>query len=270
MERAILSNIQVSDYIHPMEKKVHIDEGSLIGKGIDALSDLNLAFVKRITLGCNVEATLNSFPRLIFILKDVCKILGYPYVPRVFITHAASQSFYAFGANKAQIILSDYIADQFTEDMFYFSFGNLISMIKAGHIRLATICSMMMATPQTELLKLPLQAMMRAADLTSDRGGLLAAQNFAAAAQCILWEAGIPISEMTGKNEQEMIQLSQEYVHASEWMSEEWLTGVAKGWKKLNMQIMPPAYRMRELLSWYKDGNYLELLKQTQEKRYIK
>ena len=260
MERIMLPNIRVSDYIHPMEKKMHIDEGSAVGKGIDVLSDLNLAFVKRITLGCNIEATKENFPRLIMILKDVCKTLGQPYVPRVFITHAASQSFYAFGANKATIVLSDYIADQFTEDMLYFSFGNLVSMIKAGHIRLATVCSMMMATPQTELLKFPLQAMMRAADLTSDRGGLLAAQNFGAAARCSLWEAGIPISDMM-KSEQEMIQLSEEYVRASEWMSEEWLVSVSKGWTKLNMQIMPPAYRMRELLSWYKDGNYRELLK---------
>lgn len=261
MKRVVLSNIRVSDYIHPMEKRMHIGENTIVGKGIDALSDINLAFVKRITLGCSIEVTSDNFPRLITVLEDVCRILGYSNIPRVYITHAASQSFYAFGANKAAILLSDYIADQFTEDMLYFSFGNLISMIKAGHIRLATVCSMMVSTPQTELFKLPLQAMMRAADLTSDRGGLLAAQNFGGAARCILWEAGIPISDMM-KNEQEMIRLAEEYVRASEWMSEEWLTGIAKGWTKLNMQIMPPAYRMRELLSWYKEGNYCDLLSQ--------
>lgn len=263
MERVTISNVRIKDYIHPMEERMHIDEDSIVGKGLDALSDLNIAFVKRITLGCNIEATLDNFPRLLSVLKDVCRIFGYSHIPRVYITHAASQSFYVFGATKATIVLSDYIADQFTEDMLYFSFGNLISMIKAGHIRLATVCSMMMSTPQTEVFKLPLQAMMRAADLTSDRGGLLATQNFGGAARCILWEAGIPISDMM-KDEQEMVSLAEEYVRASDWMSEDWLTGVAKNWAKLNMQIMPPAYRMRELLSWYKYGTYQKLLGRAQ------
>lgn len=261
MKKVILSNLRVSDYIHPMEKNIHIDEGTLISNGIDFLSDLNLAIVKRITLGCNVEATNENFPRLVHILEDVCKILGCSQVPRVYITHAASQSFYIIGSQKAQIVLSDYIADSFTDDMLYFSFGNLISMLLAGHIRLATICSMMVVTPQTDLLKLPLQALMRAADLTSDRGGLLASQDFGAAARCILWEAGLSISDMM-KNEEEMVKLAEEYVHASEWMSEEWLTGLSKNWSRLNMQIMPPAYRMKELLEWYKNGNYRNLLKQ--------
>ena len=133
-------------------------------------------------------------------------------------------------------------------------------MLKAGHIRLATVCAMMVSFPQIELLKLPIQALMRAADLTSDRGGLLACQDFCAAAMCILWEAGIPISDMDGKNEIEMISLAEQYIHASEWMSETWLTGVAKSWNKLNMQVMPPAYRIKELLDWYRNGSYREIM----------
>lgn len=261
MIRKTLRDLKVDEYIHPIEKKIRLEEGSVVAKGLDLIGDINLSLIKRITLGCDVEATEENFPRLIHILKDVCRILDYHNsFPRVYISHAASQSFYIAGGNKTQIVLSDYIADQFTNGMLYYSFGNLVSMAKAGHLRLANASAMMFMTPQAELFRLPIQALLRAADLTSDRGGLLACQRFGDAARCILWEAGIPISDMVDISESQMIHLAEKYVDACEWMSEEWLTSLAKTWIKLNMQIMPPPYRMRELLEWYKNGNYAEIL----------
>ena len=260
MNRKVLYDLKPDSYIHPMERKVRIESGSLLANGLDFAGNLNLEFIKRITLGCNLEATRQTCPRIIRILEDVCRILDCRNIPRVYISHAASQTFYIAGGKKTQIVMSDYILDQFTEGMLYHAFGNLISMLKAGHIRLATICSMMVAFPHSEVLMLPVQALMRAADLTSDRGGLLACQDFGASAMCMLWEAGIPISDMEEKSTSEMISLAEQYIHASEWMSETWLTGVAQAWNKLNMQTMPPAYRLKELLDWYRNGSYREIL----------
>lgn len=241
-----------------------MESGSLLARGIDYLGNLNLELVKRITLGCNLEATRQTCPRIISIVEDVCRILDCQNIPRVYISHAASQTCYIAGGEKIQIVLSDYILDHFTEGMLYHAFGNLISMFQAGHIRLATICSMMVSVPNTQLLILPIQALIRAADLTSDRGGLLACQDFGASAMCMLWEAGIPISDMKGKTESEMISLAKQYIYAAEWMSETWLTSVAQTWSKMNMQTMPPAYRLKELLDWYQNGNYREILARAQ------
>ena len=119
LNRKVLRGITPDLYIHPIERKVRIESGSMLANGLDFAGDLNLAFIKRITLGCNIEATLETCPRLILILKDVCRILDCPCVPSVYISHAASQSFYIAGGKKAQIVLSDYIMDQFTEGTLY-------------------------------------------------------------------------------------------------------------------------------------------------------
>jgi len=251
-KRIPLPGLKASDYIHPQEAKMKIgDSGSLVSKGLDILNDINVSLVKRITLGRHIEVTEKTAPELYNIVQDVCRILDYAEVPRVYVCHQAAQTLCCAGTDRMQITVADYIVEQFDEDMLYFAFGNLISMFKGGHVKLVTVCSMMMTTPKTLVFELPIKAYLRAADLSSDRGGLLACQNFSAAAKFILWNAGIPLSEMEGKSEKEMISLSEAYIAAVERISPDMFTMVATDWRKYNMDSMPPAYQMRELLDWY-------------------
>lgn len=248
-----LTGLYADAYTHPEEKKMHMDgDFHLVTKGMDLLNDINVSVVKQITLGRHIEVTEKTAPRVKKILDDVCDILDYPNVPRIYICHQAAQTLFCAGTDRVQITVSDYIIDHFDDDMLYFAFGNLISMFKAGHVRLVTICSLMINSPQTLIFELPLYAYLRAADLSSDRGGLLACQNFAAAARVILWNAGIPIEEMSNKTEAEMVELSEAFIEAVEQTSPEWLTMGAAAWKKLNMESMPEAYKLKTLLEWYR------------------
>lgn len=252
-EKLMLKGVSSEDYIHPLEQKMRLtSDMKLVSKGLDVLNDLSVSLIRRITLGKHIEVNRTTAPDLDALVRDVCDILDYPQVPRVYICHQAAQTLFCAGSEHVQITFSDYIWEQFDMDMLYFAFGNIISMLKAGHVRLATICSMMIPSTAAAVLEMPLRAYLRAADMSSDRGGLLACQNFSAAAKCILWDAGIPLSEM--KNDGDIIRLSRAYINAVDYLEPDWLTQLSSTWKKLNMDSMPHAYRLRELLEWYENG----------------
>lgn len=254
-----LTGLCSADYTHPEEKKMQSDaDFALVTRGLNVLNDINVSVLKQMTLGKHIEVTDETAPRVRRILNDVCNILDYPNVPRLYICHQAAQTLFCAGTDRMQITVSDYVIDHFDDDMLYFAFGNLISMFKAGHVKLVTICSLMVS-PGTLIFELPLNAYLRVADLSSDCGGLLACQSFAAAARVILWNAGIPIEEMATKSEEEMIELTEAFIEAVEQTSPEWLTMGAAAWKKLNMESMPEAYKLKTLLEWYR-SDYTQLI----------
>ena len=227
---------------------------AIVTNGLDMLNDLCVSLVQRLTLGRHIEITRETVPYLYHIVEDVCTILDYQPVPKVYVCHQPAQELFCAGTEHNQITFSDYLLEKFDEDMLYFAFGELIAMFKGGHTRLSTVCYLIPSAPETLPVKLPLLAYLRAADLSSDRGGLLACQSFAAAAKCILWDAGIPMSEMSGKNEAEIIRLTQDYIASVKAVSPDLLGEIGTSWKKWNMESMPHVYRLEKLLMWYQDG----------------
>lgn len=254
-ERIVLNGLKKDDFISPEESKMLLSgDMALVTKGLDMLNDLCVSLVQRLTLGRHIEITQATAPDLHHIIEDVCTILDYQPIPKVYVCHQPAQELFCAGTDYNQITFSDYLLEKFDEDMLYFAFGELIAMFKGGHTRLSTVCYLIPPIPEALPLRLPLLSYLRAADLSSDRGGLLACQSFSAAARCILWDAGIPMSEMTEKNEEEMVQLVQDYIAAVKAVSPELLGEIATSWKKWNMESMPHVYRLEELLKWYQDG----------------
>lgn len=251
-ERIVLRGLRSEEYMHPREEEMkHGGDSGLIAKALDMMSDLNAAVMKRMTLGRYVRVDEATAPRLYGLLKEVCRTLDFRDVPRLYITHHAAQNAFCLGAEHMMICMADYLFDHFDDDMMRFMLGNLVGMFKGGHTRLVNVCNLMLGGPATLAFELPLLAYLRAADLSSDRAGLLACQSFSGAARAILWDAGIPLEELASLDEAELIRLAQGYVEDTERCSPGWLNMTSAGWKKLNMEAMPPAFRMRELLAWY-------------------
>lgn len=246
-----LTGLSTEDYIHPAEQNMRLKKNAaLVSKGLEHFSDLSVSLVRRITLGKHIAITREIAPALMRLTEEVCATLDYAPVPEVFVCHQATQASFCAGAKKTQIILSDYILSKFDADMLRFLIGNLISMLKAGHANLVAVCAVIPPIPGAIALEIPLRAYLRAADMSSDRGGLLACQNFSAAARCILWEAGLPVSELPDSSN--TLSFVRAYIEAIEQLSPGWLTEISATWEKWNMESMPPVYRLRELLDWYK------------------
>ncbi len=247
-----LTGLSTEDYIHPAEQNMRLKKNmTLVSKGLDHFSDLSVSLVRRITLGKHIAITREIAPVLMRLTEEVCATLDYAPVPEVYVCHQATQAAFCAGAKKTQIILSDYILSKFDADMLRFLIGNLISMLKAGHANLVSVCAVLPPTPAAIALEMPLRAYLRAADMSSDRGGLLACQNFSAAARCILWETGLPFSELP--DAPGTLPFVRAYIEAIERFSPGWLTELSAAWEKWNMESTPPAYRLRELLNWYKN-----------------
>ncbi len=257
--KIILSGLKAEDYLHPKDYAfVHGDaeDSSLVSKGLSLLSNASIVFLRRITEGRYVEITEKANPYLIGVLKNTCAILDVPYMPRLFVRHerCTSTTVGGEGANAAQILMPDYILQEYDEDMLYYVLGNAVAMLKAGHVKLSTVCSVMVDTPVTKPFQLALEACMRAADLSSDRGGLLACQSYSAAARCVMSEAGMPPREMRGMNDEEIEAAAEAFMIGADDVCPNWMTTLAGMWKKLNWSTTPPVERLRELKAWYDNG----------------
>ena len=184
-EKIVFTGLRSDDYIHPKDHafvRGTEESSSLVSKGLALLSASSVALMRRIVEGRYVEVTEPADPWLNGILKNTCRILDVSYAPRLFVTHerSTSASVGGDGPDSAQILMPDYILREYDEDMLYYVLGNAVAMLKGGHVLLATVCQVMVDTPLTRPFQMALEACLRAADLSSDRGGLLACQSYPA------------------------------------------------------------------------------------------
>ena len=255
MEKKRLSGLQELEYIHEDELAMrHENSLDILHAGLDKINDMSVALMKQMILGRYVAVTEKSAPGLVDMVKDVCAILDYHYIPKIYICHQAAQTIFCAGTDYRIIVISDYIIENLDADMLYFMIGNTISMFKSGHVRMVTAYAIMPGTLLTMPVELGIKKYLRVADMTSDRGGLLACQNISAALKCMLWEAGIPLREIRTLDENETVQLVNAYLDSVENISLDYVTGLAAKVKEYNMDTMPHPYRIKQLLEWYKTG----------------
>lgn len=253
MTTIILKGLKATDYVHPQETAFrHSDQQTIADKGLDALNDMSVTMLKKITLGKNAEVTRATSPRLMTLLDEVCRTLDFPQRPHLYIGRRLSQEISVGGTDHMQILMPDTMLTMADEGMLRYALGNAVAMFKAGHVKLATICSVMGDGPATLAFRLPLQAWMRACDLSSDRGGLLACQDIGAAIRFLLWEAGLPVKEMAALDETGLLRLADDYIDSMQLISQDWLTSLAAGWKRINWADTPAVIRLQELLAWYR------------------
>lgn len=192
-KRMALNNLRVSDFIHPKEQELQsgVIHSPEVKKLIEMVSDVNLKINKTKIQGTYIQLYPHTAPKAFSVLEDVCRILGHGEVPELYMCKMMSIIIQPCTAERDYIIISDYVLEQYDTDMLYFAFGNAVTMILAGHVKMTTAaaymgCNIWTALPQSEFKKY-----LHAADATSDRGGLLACQSLAAAARCHFLELGI-------------------------------------------------------------------------------
>lgn len=262
MNRITLSGLTVEDYMHP-DEKFFADKNPgklpLLRKGINLLNDLSVQFVRQITEGKWVELSQQTAPEVFDVAQEACRILNWSKVPRIFVRRERDLKITVGGTDYSQMLIPDYILTEFDRQMQLFALGNALSMFKGGHVQLATISSVLCGGMLTAPLRMTLMAYLRAADLSSDRGGLLCCQNFSAAARCILVETGMPMSELRFLDDDETLQFVENYLSEAEVTDSDMLTENAKLYKRLVGDVSPAPIRLRELLTWYR-GDYEKIL----------
>lgn len=260
-EKIYFCGLRTEEFIHPKEAEA---KKTLLGsrgyqKMVAALSkaaDL-YNFIKK-----EGEFTLLSrqtAPGLFRILEDTCRILDIGQVPDLYMIHSYSQLLLPCGTGEScYLVISDYISKAADEEMLYYLFGNAMTMIKAGHVEITTLTSYMTDNIWLAAPQLAVKSYLHKADVTSDRGGLLACQSFRAAARCHFLELGLPAGE-TAKlfhSDEEAALYVERYLREVRRVNEKdpLLTKVSEKWMDINQIEGAPNRMLYELYQWYKEG----------------
>lgn len=145
-----LAGLSVSSYAHPREKELGLsqDNSALVADALDRFSDFSLSVCKQIIMGKYVEVKQADMPELHSILRDVCRILDYDGERiRLYITRDYQPSTMQVGGEERYVLLPDLVVERADRDVLHYLLGNAVGMFKGGHIRLATINSVLMYLP---------------------------------------------------------------------------------------------------------------------------
>ena len=268
MKRLILHGLRVEEFIHPNELKNK--EKALNNPTVQKLLDSAASFCKRLiepfTQGTFVQinAVKLSDSDLDFmgIVRDVCKILDLNSVPEVYVCHLMDTNIIPMGTdNKSYLVVPDYVLNSFDAEMLYYNVGNALTMIKADHVALTTLAAYMPGGSLfVDVPKMLFMAYLHSADATSDRGGLLASQSFAATVRCHFFELGIPPAESKKlfSSDKEAAVFVENYLRNHQEILKEYdpiITKVARQFQRMSYIEASANKMLKELFDWYKDSN---------------
>ena len=261
MKRILLKGLQVNEFIHPkeLENKERALNSSAVQKLLESAAKFCKAWIDPFTHGTFVQLNDTCASDLMEIVGDVCKILDVEPIPEVYVSHLMSVNVTPMGTdNKSYLVVPDYVLNTFDEEMLYYNLGNAITMIKADHVSLTTLAAYMPGGGFIEVPKIPFMKYLQAADSTSDRGGLLASQSFAATVRCHLFDMGIPPceSQKLFSNDEEAEIFVEKYLSKHEEIIKKYGSLVTRGarqFQRVSYIEASPNEMLRELFEWYKD-----------------
>lgn len=262
----ILTGLRSTDYEHPFDRKaLNALEGTpgfeyLMKKfweyGIETMLTVQCT-------GSNLQVTEKNFPRLHEIFAHACSTLDLPLQPRLYFQLAADINAYATGVENPIVVLSSETADRMTDDELLFIIGHELGHIKSNHVLYQNMGQVIpilgsyvgqvtfgVGNMISLGLTLALQNWKRMAEFTADRAGLLACQNYEAAASAMVKLAGLPLKHYDKNITEDFMQQARDF----EELDYENLSKVAKVMATLTATHPWTVQRAAELNRFHKDG----------------
>lgn len=255
----ILTGLKMEDFIHPEDIKATAAISKVPGmdKLLRFVEDQYDNTITRVEMmGYCVRLTEDLAPRFFEILRHVCRILDYDRIPEVFCSRSYSIDVTISGADHPIIGISDYLLNDYDESMLYFLLGRVITRFKAGYMKYFTASDLILQGTGivgliSEPLRIALANWRRKAEMTADRGGLLACQNMQTAGRFFMHMAGMP-APLTRDVK------VRDYLNACAVTSDMAKTGKTvltlgneSGWNN---------DRLRELNNWYAAGSMYDII----------
>lgn len=277
MKRKILRGLSVEEFIHPHEKanKARALSNDLLNNALNSAADFCHVAIESVTQGTFVQMNEQFASKLIKVVREVCTILEVAPVPETYVCHNFSTNIMPLGTDdKSYLVVPDYVLNSFDIDMLFYSIGNAITMIKADHVGLTTLAAYMPGGGLVELPKMLFNKYLHSADSTSDRGGLLTCQSWAAAARCHMFELGIPpkISRELFTTNEEAELFTENYIAEQERTMNGYsplLIWAAREYQRLSYIEASPTLMLRELFDWYRDSTGYRAIMRKHGSEYI-
>lgn len=266
----VLKGISVEDFAHPEDAALiqKMDKIKL-NQLVEWVSSVNTKYFMEMRLmGRFTRLSETDMPELYALLRDICRVLDYPEIPRVFMYRSKEFDWKIYIAKEPVIVLTDYVFNDFDEGMLRFHLASAVTALKSKTCYLRAVSTFVYENvekakePSDDLLKgimgmlgstlLPfLTPWARMATLTEDRGAMLACQDENAAWRYMLRLSGIP---------RELIDVSVVPDYIAEYKMQSFLSKAGKLQQNL-VRIKPwQNDRLLALYDWYNSGAYDDIL----------
>lgn len=252
-----LYDLNVFEYQHPADKMAMdvVKKTPGFNKLGEMLTEIDNEYNDRIFwLGSYIRLTNINAPRIIKLFDEVCDILGFDKKCEIYSCRDYSFRLDVGGIKNPIIRIPDVILEKFTDDQFRFVFGQVVTILKGNMLPMFSLARNLKFIPMvSDALKPPIGQWRRKAQLTIDRGGLLACQNFDLSMQYLMLTAGLPYKMLNQVNPYDYIdEISRTYKSKN---------SVAEFVGKITQTVLNDRNawsneRMVELFNWHESGQF--------------
>lgn len=255
-----LYGLRVRDFAHPddLVAMKALKKSAALNKLISFVEDKSTRVILQTqTLGNCVRISAQSNERLYRIVRETCDVLGYNQMPEIYTFRSYNSDVIPHGVNHPVIVVPDFVVNAFDDSLLQFTVGRAVTRLMSEHLKLYVAANAINRITDYEgsivsdTIKVPLANWMRKSELTADRGGLLATQDFHSAMKFLMIKAGMPFSQVENVDERDYIDTC---------MSDSKLVNASKKLQTLSNYQGWANDRVIELYLWYAKGAYDELL----------
>lgn len=202
MEQTPLTGLETSEFIHNLDK-VGMDTINAI-PGFESVSKFIIensveAYYNILLKGSAIQLTEKNSPYALRVFKEAAETLDYQQeLPAIYLTRGYNFSNKIQGYKHPIVILDTNCVEQLDENQLKFVAGRCLGGIMAGHNKFEFFAWTINAIGNSvlpvvsSLATLPIGQWQRKSQLTRDRTGLLANQDFESSIQVLMLSSGVP------------------------------------------------------------------------------
>lgn len=259
-----LIGLKPSDYEHPLDKKAldTLKSNVLLRKAMTELVHYGVERVQRIQYtGSCLKISDKNYPEMHQLLSDTCETLGLDKVPDFYMQWEYALNAMTTGEKQPLIIAYSGLFDLLTEKEIQYILGHEVGHILSHHVLYHMIVEGSlsitgMASFLGGALELPLFYWYRMSELTGDRAGLLACQDFKTAISAMIKMAGLPKSQYDRIDIDAFLEQAREFRESYTGMVDETIKFLSIAQSTHPWLVL----RAAELLEWVESGEYDRIL----------
>lgn len=262
MGQQILRGLQNEDFFHSFDKDAMEVVNSVPGlnKITEFILSNSIETLYNIQLkGAALRITEKNAPKVFSAFKDAATVLEMETVPEIYLNRGYHFKNRIIGYKNPIVLLDTNCIDQLNDTQLRFIAGRCLGGIRLRHNKLEFLCdiSNMLSgffPGVVAALSVPLAQWHRKSELSRDRAGLLACQDFESAIQVLMLISGTPYG-------------TEQNIDIYDYLDQAVLFQKSKGLEKIGRTIETLTSnnawiieRASELFNWYESGKYEEIL----------